>query len=108
VLQLLAWHVYGFVEVNNVGPSIVGPWQSYATGTFASYLTLGDIDALFAQSSCESGSTFQADTYRLNCNAVLAERASDPLTSFNGGVWSPFSSRAAWLELHRRFTLNAN
>jgi hemolysin activation/secretion protein len=42
VLQLQVWHVYGFVGVDNLGASSVGPWQSYATAAFNSYLTPGD------------------------------------------------------------------
>jgi hemolysin activation/secretion protein len=42
VLQVQAWHVYGFAGVDNLGASTVGPWQSYATAAFNSYLTPGD------------------------------------------------------------------
>jgi len=42
VLQMQVWHVYGFAGVDNLGSSTVGPWQSYATAAFNSYLTPGD------------------------------------------------------------------
>lgn len=42
VLQLQVWHVYGFAGVDNLGSSTVGPWQSYATAAFNSYLRPGD------------------------------------------------------------------
>ena len=42
ILQVQAWHVYGFAGVDNLGASTVGPWQSYATAAFNSYLTPGD------------------------------------------------------------------
>jgi hemolysin activation/secretion protein len=42
VLQLQVWHVYGFAGVDNLGASTVGPWQSYATAAFNSYLRPGD------------------------------------------------------------------
>jgi len=42
VLQVQAWHVYGFAGVDNLGASTVGPWQSYATAAFNSYFTPGD------------------------------------------------------------------
>jgi hemolysin activation/secretion protein len=42
VLKLNAWHIYGFAGIDNLGASTVGPWQSYATAAFNSYLTPGD------------------------------------------------------------------
>ncbi|WP_315785408.1 MULTISPECIES: ShlB/FhaC/HecB family hemolysin secretion/activation protein [unclassified Bradyrhizobium] len=42
VLDLKTWHVYGFAGVDNLGSSTVGPWQSYATAAFNSYLLPGD------------------------------------------------------------------
>ncbi|GLH82341.1 heme utilization protein [Bradyrhizobium sp. SSBR45G] len=42
VLELKTWHVYGFAGVDNLGSSTVGPWQSYATAAFNSYLLPGD------------------------------------------------------------------
>jgi hemolysin activation/secretion protein len=42
VLDIKTWHVYGFAGVDNLGSSTVGPWQSYATAAFNSYLLPGD------------------------------------------------------------------
>ncbi|MGJ5207605.1 ShlB/FhaC/HecB family hemolysin secretion/activation protein [Bradyrhizobium sp. HKCCYLR20261] len=42
VIELQTWHVYGFAGVDNLGSSTVGPWQSYATAAFNSYLLPGD------------------------------------------------------------------
>ena len=36
------WHVFTSFGLDNLGSSSVGPWQSYATGAFNSYLTPGD------------------------------------------------------------------
>jgi hemolysin activation/secretion protein len=46
VLTLKSWHVYTWVGMDNLGSAAVGPWQSYATGAFNSYLTPGDTLAL--------------------------------------------------------------
>ena len=40
------WHIYTSFGLDNLGSSAVGPWQSYATGAFNSYLTPGDTLAL--------------------------------------------------------------
>ncbi|MGY3450750.1 ShlB/FhaC/HecB family hemolysin secretion/activation protein [Bradyrhizobium sp. USDA 4353] len=42
VLELKTWHVYGSAGLDNLGSSTVGPWQSYATAAFNSYLLPGD------------------------------------------------------------------
>jgi hemolysin activation/secretion protein len=36
------WHVYASFGIDNLGSSAVGPWQSYATAAFNSYLAPGD------------------------------------------------------------------
>ncbi|QPF93734.1 ShlB/FhaC/HecB family hemolysin secretion/activation protein [Bradyrhizobium commune] len=36
------WHVFTSFGLDNLGSSSVGPWQTYATGAFNSYLTPGD------------------------------------------------------------------
>jgi hemolysin activation/secretion protein len=46
VLELKTWHVYGYAGVDNLGAPTVGPWQSYATAAFNSYLLPGDTLAL--------------------------------------------------------------
>jgi hemolysin activation/secretion protein len=42
VVYLKTWHVYTSFGLDNLGSSSVGPWQSYATGAFNSYLLPGD------------------------------------------------------------------
>lgn len=42
VVSLKTWHVFSSVGLDNLGSSSVGPWQTYATGAFNSYLTPGD------------------------------------------------------------------
>src|SRR5437660_7341603 len=39
---LKTWHVYTSFGIDNLGSSSVGPWQSYATAAFNSYLAPGD------------------------------------------------------------------
>ena len=46
ILYLKTWHVYTSFGLDNLGSSSVGPWQSYATGAFNSYLLPGDTLAL--------------------------------------------------------------
>ncbi|WP_407155843.1 ShlB/FhaC/HecB family hemolysin secretion/activation protein [Bradyrhizobium sp. STM 3557] len=64
VLQVQAWHVYGFAGVNNLGASTVGPWQSYATAAFNSYLTPGD--ALAVNLSTTPGDVRELSFVRLS------------------------------------------
>jgi len=42
IVYLKAWHVFSSFGMDNLGSSSVGPWQTYATGAFNSYLTPGD------------------------------------------------------------------
>ncbi|UEM10168.1 ShlB/FhaC/HecB family hemolysin secretion/activation protein [Bradyrhizobium barranii subsp. barranii] len=42
IVHLKTWHVFSSFGVDNLGSSSVGPWQTYATGAFNSYLTPGD------------------------------------------------------------------
>ncbi|WP_275184721.1 ShlB/FhaC/HecB family hemolysin secretion/activation protein [Bradyrhizobium sp. CSA112] len=42
ILSLKTWHVFTSFGVDNLGSSSVGPWQSYGTAAFNSYLTPGD------------------------------------------------------------------
>jgi hemolysin activation/secretion protein len=41
-VYLKAWHFFTSFGLDNLGSSSVGPWQSYATAAFNSYLTAGD------------------------------------------------------------------
>jgi hemolysin activation/secretion protein len=42
VVDLKTWHVYTSLGLDNLGSASVGPWQTYATGAFNSYLLPGD------------------------------------------------------------------
>jgi len=46
IVYLKTWHIYTSFGVDNLGSSAVGPWQTYATGAFNSYLLPGDTLAL--------------------------------------------------------------
>jgi hemolysin activation/secretion protein len=46
IVRVNAWHIYTSFGIDNLGSSSVGPWQSYATGAFNSYLLPGDTLAL--------------------------------------------------------------
>ncbi|MCP3464891.1 ShlB/FhaC/HecB family hemolysin secretion/activation protein [Bradyrhizobium sp. CCGUVB23] len=39
---LKTWHIFSSFGLDNLGSSSVGPWQTYATGAFNSYLAPGD------------------------------------------------------------------
>ncbi|OAF18476.1 ShlB/FhaC/HecB family hemolysin secretion/activation protein [Bradyrhizobium neotropicale] len=41
-ISLKTWHVFTSFGLDNLGSSSVGPWQTYATSAFNSYLTPGD------------------------------------------------------------------
>ncbi|MCG2626025.1 ShlB/FhaC/HecB family hemolysin secretion/activation protein [Bradyrhizobium sp. WYCCWR 13023] len=41
-VYLKTWHVFTSFGLDNLGSSSVGPWQTYATGAFNSYLTPSD------------------------------------------------------------------
>ena len=42
ILSLKTWHVFTSFGVDNLGSSSVGPWQSYGTAAFNSYLAPGN------------------------------------------------------------------
>ena len=46
IVSLKTWHFYSSFGVDNLGSSAVGPWQSYATAAFNSYMIPGDTLAL--------------------------------------------------------------
>jgi hemolysin activation/secretion protein len=46
IVYLRTWHIYTSFGLDNLGSSSVGPWQTYATGAFNSYLAPGDTLAL--------------------------------------------------------------
>jgi hemolysin activation/secretion protein len=46
IVGVKTWHIYTAFGLDNLGSSSVGPWQTYATGAFNSYLLPGDTLAL--------------------------------------------------------------
>jgi len=42
ILHLKTWHIFTSFGLDNLGSPSVGPWQTYATGAFNSYLVPGD------------------------------------------------------------------
>jgi hemolysin activation/secretion protein len=42
IVLVKTWHIYTSFGIDNLGASGVGPWESYATAAFNSYLTPGD------------------------------------------------------------------
>ena len=42
IVSLKTWHVFTSFGIDNLGSSSVGPWQSYGTAAFNSYLAPGD------------------------------------------------------------------
>jgi hemolysin activation/secretion protein len=42
IIGVKTWHIYTSFGLDNLGSSSVGPWQTYATGAFNSYLLPGD------------------------------------------------------------------
>ena len=46
IVYVKTWHIYTSFGLDNLGSSSVGPWQTYATGAFNSYLAPGDTLAL--------------------------------------------------------------
>ena len=46
IVYLKTWHIYTSFGLDNLGSSVIGPWQTYATGAFNSYLLPGDTLAL--------------------------------------------------------------
>ncbi len=46
VVDVTTWHIYTSFGIDNLGSSSVGPWQTYATAAFNSYLLPGDTMAV--------------------------------------------------------------
>lgn len=45
-VSVKVWHIYGYLGLDNLGSSAVGPWQSYATAAYNSMIAPGDTLAL--------------------------------------------------------------
>jgi len=46
IVYLKTWHIFTSFGLDNLGSSSIGPWQTYPTGAFNSYLLPGDTLAL--------------------------------------------------------------
>jgi hemolysin activation/secretion protein len=46
IVHLKTWRIFTSFGLDNLGSSSVGPWQTYATGAFNSYLAPGDVLAV--------------------------------------------------------------
>jgi len=64
IVSLKTWHFFTSFGVDNLGSSSVGPWQSYATAAFNSYLAPGD--SLVANLSTTPGDPRQLAFGRLS------------------------------------------
>jgi hemolysin activation/secretion protein len=95
VVDLKTWHVYASFGMDNLGSASVGPWQTYATGAFNSYLLPGDMLALnlstIANDSRQLGfgrlsydAPVGTDGMRLGASALYSEvRPGDERRLFN-------------------------
>ena len=83
IVTLKTWHLYSSFGVDNLGSSAVGPWQSYATAAFNSYMIPGDTLAL--NLSTTPGDPRQLAFGRLSYDAPVG---TDGLRVGASGVYS--------------------
>ena len=69
IVSLKTWHLFTSVGVDNLGSSSVGPWQSYGTAAFNSYLAPGD--SLVVNLSTTTGDPRQLAFGRLSYEAPV-------------------------------------
>jgi hemolysin activation/secretion protein len=69
IVSLKTWHLFTSVGVDNLGSSSVGPWQSYGTAAFNSYLAPGD--SLMVNLSTTPGDPRQLAFGRLSYEAPV-------------------------------------
>ena len=69
IVSLKTWHLFTSVGVDNLGSSSVGPWQSYGTAAFKSYLAPGD--SLVVNLSTTTGDPRQLAFGRLSYEAPV-------------------------------------
>lgn len=86
VVELKTWHLYTSFGVDNLGSSAVGPWQSYGTAAFNSYLAPGD--SLVLNLSTTPGDPRQLAFGRLSYEApVGTDGARVGASGFYSEVW---------------------
>lgn len=86
ILSVKTWHVFTSVGVDNLGSSSVGPWQSYGTVAFNSYLAPGD--SFVANLSTTPGDVRQLAFGRLSYDApVGTDGARIGASGYYSEVW---------------------
>lgn len=86
VVELKTWHLYTSFGVDNMGSSAVGPWQSYGTAAFNSYLAPGD--SLVLNLSTTPGDPKQLAFGRLSYDVpVGTDGARIGASGFYSEVW---------------------
>jgi hemolysin activation/secretion protein len=69
IVSLKTWNIFSSVGIDNLGSSSVGPWQSYGTAAFNSYLAPGD--SLVVNLSTTPGDLRQLAFGRLSYDAPV-------------------------------------
>jgi hemolysin activation/secretion protein len=110
MVDVKTWHIYTSFGLDNLGSSTVGPWQSYATGAFNSYLAPGDTLALnlsttpgdpreLAFGRLSYDVPVGTDGLRIGASALYSEvRPGDERRLFNDTTRTDsFEVRASWV-----------
>jgi hemolysin activation/secretion protein len=85
-VELKTWHLYTSFGIDNLGSSSVGPWQSYATAAWNSYLAPGD--SLVLNLSTTPGDVRQLAFGRLSYEVpVGTDGARIGASGFYSEVW---------------------
>jgi hemolysin activation/secretion protein len=112
MVDVKTWHIYTSFGLDNLGSSTVGPWQSYATGAFNSYLAPGDTLALnlsttpgdpreLAFGRLSYDVPVGTDGVRIGASALYSEvRPGDERRLFSDNTRTDsFEVRASWVPL---------
>jgi hemolysin activation/secretion protein len=112
MVDIKTWHIYTSFGLDNLGSSTVGPWQTYATGAFNSYLAPGDTLALnlsttpgapreLAFGRLSYDVPVGTDGVRIGASALYSEvRPGDERRLFNDTTTTEsFEVRASWVPL---------
>jgi hemolysin activation/secretion protein len=109
-VSVKTWQVFTSWGIDNLGSSSVGPWQTYATGAFNSYLAPGDTLALdlstiptdprqLAFSRLSYDAPIGTEGFRLGASALYSDvRPGDGRAQFNDRVITQnFEIRSAYV-----------
>jgi hemolysin activation/secretion protein len=112
LVDVQTWHIFTSFGLDNLGSSSVGPWQTYATGAFNSYLAPGDTLALnlsttpgdpreLAFGRLSYDVPVGTDGVRIGASALYSEvRPGDERRLFNDTTRTDsFEVRASWIPL---------